>query len=478
MLEKELKELVAEILKQKCENNYLEVKAAKEGCPKIIDTLSAFSNQSGGGKIVFGIDENYEICGVYNGDDLQKKIMEQSLQMVPPVRPLCTTARFGDKLVICAEVQEIDNFNKPCFYGGVGRMKGSYIRVGDGDRKMSEYEVYSYEAFKRSIRDELRTDFNAEEEDFESESFDRYMTILKEKKPNLAELPIKKLMRLQSFEVSEKPTLAAIMLFCDYPQAFFPQLSITAVVVPGTQKSASGPVGERFIDNARLEGNIPQMLDAAMSFVRRNMKTRTIIDPDTGKRADRTEYPVVALRELILNALIHRDYSIHTENSPIVIEMYSDRFMIENPGGLYGRMTLDRLGEVSADTRNPAIANAMEVMEQTENRFSGIPTIRNAMKEFKLPEPLFENDRGVFRATLYNRVEAPVDEADGNIPFAAETLEFCKTPRSRAELEQRFKGMISIAYLMKMTIRPLVDRGKLKMTIPDKPKSKNQKYYS
>ncbi|MCH5186131.1 MAG: putative DNA binding domain-containing protein [Oscillospiraceae bacterium] len=473
MLESELKTLIENVQKQKCESNYIELKSAKEGCPKLFDTFSSFSNQPGGGKILFGIDDNYEICGVYDAAELQKKIMEQSLQMSPEIRPLCTVTRIGDATVVCAEIQEIDNFDKPCFYKGVGRLKGSYIRVGDGDRRMTEYEVYSYEAFKKKIRDELRTDSDAEIEDIQTSHFDEYMIALKKNKPNLSGLPLKKILRLQGFVSDGKPTLTAIMLFGDYPQAFYPQLSITAVVIPGTHKSMTGSVGERFIDNTRVDGNIGQMLNETMNFVRRNMKMRTIIDPNTGKRTDRSEYPVIAIRELILNALIHRDYSIHTDSAPIVIEMYSDRFEIENPGGLYGRMTLDQLGKVSADTRNPFIANALELLGQTENRYSGIPTIINAMEEYNLPAPKFENDRGVFKVTLYNSIT----ERE-NITEQDEILDFCREPRTRTEIEEYYKGRKTIAYVMATIIHPLIESGDLKMTVPEKPKSKYQKYYS
>ena len=65
--------------------------------------------------------------------------------------------------------------------------------------------------------------------------------------------------------------------------------------------------------------------------------------------------------------------------------MFSDRLEIENPGGLYGRMTLDQLGKVSADTRNPFLAGALEIMVITENRYNGIPTVLAAMKEAGLP---------------------------------------------------------------------------------------------
>lgn len=476
MLETELVELVNKILQTKSESNYLEVKAAREGCPKLLETLSSFSNQNGGGVIVFGIDEknSFEICGVYDSADLQKKLMEQAVQMEPELRPLCTVVNIDGKTVVSAEVQEIDNDQKPCFYKGVGRLKGSYVRVGDGDRHMTEYEVYSYEAFRKKIQDELRIAERAELSDIETDVHTEYILSMRTKKPNLAGLTNDKINSLQGFTVDNKPTLAGVLLFSLYPQGFFPQLGITAVSIQGTEMGIDNAADERFIDNARIEGNIALMLDDALKFVRKNMKTSTLIDPQTGKRADKTEYPIIAVRELILNALVHRDYSEHTDFTPITIKMFSDRLEIENPGGLYGRMTLDRLGKAAADTRNPFLANALEVLDITENRYSGIPTVYSAMKNAGLPEPKFVNERGVFKVTLYNGTNI-AQPATGN---EADLLAFCKTPRTRAELEEHFKGRLSINYLMTNIVRPLVESGKIRLTIPDKPKSKKQRYYS
>lgn len=476
MLEFELVEIVNKISQTKSESNYLEIKAARDGCPKLFDTLSSFSNQYGGGVIVFGVDEQngFEVCGVYDPADLQKKIMEQAVQMEPELRPLCTVADINGKIVVSAEIQEIDNELKPCFYKGAGRLKGSYVRVGDGDRRMTEYEVYSYEAFRKKIQDELRISERAELSDIDTDTHMEYLIAMRRKKPNLADLPNDKINSLQGFTLNGKPTLAGVMMFSPYPQGFFPQLCVTAVSIQGTEMGADNAVGERFIDNARIDGNIVNMLDETLKFVRRNMKNATYIDPQTGKRADRTEYPVIAVRELILNTLIHRDYSNHTDFAPITVKMFSNRIEIENPGGLYGRMTLDRLGKVAADTRNPFLANALEVIDITENRYSGIPTVYNAMKNAGLPEPKFENERGVFRVTLYNGTEA-TQLPSGN---QADVLTFCKMPRTRAELEEHFKGRLSINYLMTNIVRPLVESGKLKLAIPDKPKSKNQRYYS
>lgn len=474
MLEIELIEIIRSLRVQKCESNYIELKAAKAGCPKLFATFSSFSNQQGGGKIIFGIDETdgYTVCGVYNAADLQKKIMEQSLQMEPPVRPLCTTVEIEGKSVVCAEIQEIDNFSKPCFYKGSGRLKGSYIRVADGDRLMTEYEVYSFEAFKKKIQDELRIAERAEADDLSTQYFQKYLFEVREKKPNLSGLSDEKICRLQGFTVDSKPTLAGVMLFSDYPQAFYPQLCITAVSVPGTQLSATGSVGERFIDNKRIDGTIEQMLEAALLFVRKNMKEKTIIDKLSGKRTDKTEYPVIAVRELIVNALVHRDYSIHTDSTPVTIRMFTDRLEIENPGGLYGRMTLDQLGKISADTRNPFIAGALEVMEVTENRYSGIPTVLSALREHGLPAPKFENERGIFRVTLYNK---PVDSLSYTLE-EMEIIDFCRVPRSRAEIEKLFEGRMTIAYVMSKYIHPMLQNNVLALTIPERPRSKNQRY--
>ena len=474
MLQSELIELVKFVQKTRSESNSLEIKSAREGCPKIYDTLSSFSNQSGGGTIVFGIDEtDFSVCGVYDAADIQKKIMEQSIQMEPEVRPLCTVAVVDGKTVVSAEIQEIDSFQKPCFYKGVGRLKGSYVRVGDGDRRMTEYEVYSFEAFRQKIQDELRTIDDAELSEIDTNSMTKYLIMLKDKKPNLAALPNEKIKSLQGFVKNGKPTLVGIMLFSEYPQAFYPQLCVTAVSVPGTEISMVGSVGERFLDNRRIDGTITQMLDQTLFFIRQNTRTKTIIDPNTGTRNDKPDYPVIAVRELLLNALIHRDYSIHTDSAPITVRIFYDRIEIENPGGLYGRMTLDQLGKVSADTRNPFLANALEVMEITENRFSGIPTVIAAMREAGLPAPKFESECGIFRATLYNDTASQIPENSRE----SELLDFCNTPRSREEIENFFKGRLSINYVMSDIVKPLVAEGKLKLTLPDKPKSRNQRYY-
>ena len=147
-----------------------------------------------------------------------------------------------------------------------------------------------------------------------------YVLDKKLERPQFSKLDENQIYELLGITKGGIPTLAAIMNFGIYPQGIYPQLAITAITVSGTEIGDLGSAGERFIDNKRIEGTISEMVESALLFCKRNMKVKTIIDPATGLRKDRTEYPMNAVREAILNAVIHRDYSVHTEGTPIQID--------------------------------------------------------------------------------------------------------------------------------------------------------------
>jgi len=474
MLAQELQDLVQEVQRHGCESQTIEVKKAAGGTPeRLYDTLSSFSNQNGGGIILFGIDEEagYAVTGVYDAQDLQKHVVEQCEQMEPKVRPLFTVCGIDGKTVVSAEIAECDVFERPCFYVGKGRMKGAYIRVGGADKPMTEYEVYSYEVFKRKLQDELRVDPRADLAQLNPDLLQLYYAKIRVAKPNLAAVDENQILALQGIVANGKPTVAGELLFGIYPQSLFPQYSIIASVIPGTEMGDLGDQGERFLDDRRIEGTLPQLLDDAVLFVTRNMKRRLIVD-DNGRRADRTEYPLKAIREAILNAIVHRDYSIHTENAPIRLLMFEDRLEIENPGGLYGRGTIDQLGQIGLDIRNPYLAGALEIIIESENRYSGIPTMRREMKAHGLRPPAFTSQRGVFTVTFYN---APAAQEGGSME--ERLLAFCMEPKSREELAKEF-GFSAPTYFINTYVRPLLAQGRMAMTLPETPKSKKQRYYT
>src|SRR5699024_5469695 len=103
--------------------------------------------------------------------------------------------------------------------------------------------------------------------------------------------------------------IAALLLFGLYPQAVFPQLSIIATSLLSDEIGIPDANGNRFSDSKRIEGTLPEMLEGALAFVKNNMRISTKIDSKTGKRIDIPQYPMDAVREAVLNALVHRDYS-------------------------------------------------------------------------------------------------------------------------------------------------------------------------
>ena len=496
MQTEDLRKLVGKIQHMQCEMQTIELKAANKGCPtRLYDTLSSFSNQDEGGIIIFGLDEkkNYAAVGVYDPQDLQKKVTEQCNQMSPVVRALFTICELDNSIIVAAEIPGIDVAERPCFYRGTGRLRGSFIRVGDADEPMSEYEIYSYDAFRKRIRDDIREAPGARRSFLDEEKLAAFLQAVKRDRKHLAlHVGDEDILELMGVTINGQPTLAGELCFSKYPQGVFPQLCITAVALPGKVMGEPGLEGERFIDNERITGTIAEMVDEAVDFVNRNSRHSTIID-DKGKRMDRDEYPLKAVREAILNALVHRDYSIHSENVPVRIELYRDRLEIISSGGLYGRLTLDALGKMRPDTRNSALANILELMHVTENRYSGIPTIYYELKQAQLPDPVFTIRQGEFVVIFKSKIAQVYELSKPQVLMAKEAvepygvkpkkqaltmeeslLEFCEQPRARQEIID-FLGF-SRYYAMSKIVQPLLDAGKLALTMPDKPKSSKQRY--
>ena len=153
---------------------------------------------------------------------------------------------------------------------------------------------------------------------------------------------------------------------------------------------------------------------------------------------------------------------------------------IRNPGGIYGRIKVNQLGKVQPDTRNPVLASALEILGITENRYSGIPTIRKEMESFNLLEPEFIDERGSFIVKFFKEEKKSISKAGEVLEIEEDIrnlLLFCKTPRTRKEICE-YLGLTSVTYAIQTHVMPLVEKGLMKLSIPDKHKSSKQLYYS
>ena len=127
-----------------------------------------------------------------------------------------------------------------------------------------------------------------------------------------------------------------------------------------------------------------------------------------------------------------------------------------------------------------------EALTSAENRYSGIPTMRRAMKAYHLPEPKFENGRDEFIVTFYNampdqeKVNENAAASGGTAQVGASSkdlLAFCQQPRTRQEIAD-YLGIKTVFYAISKYVQPLIDAGKIGMTLPDKPRSSKQKYFT
>ena len=477
MERKEAIELIESIHNRKYESRDIELKSGKEGNPKkFYDTLSSFSNTSGG-IIIFGIDEknNYEISGIKDVAEMQRIIQEVSKDMEPVVRPIITPVEYKEGInLIIAEINEMDFLEKPCYYKPLGIVKGSFVRTGDGDELMTEFEIFQFQMFKKQSQTELETFDYISFENIDELKLDAYLAKAVENKPNFSNLPKTNIIEMLGLSRNGKPTLTCLLLFGKYPQEIAPLLTINCVKINGNEYISSNNINERFIANESISGTISQMFTSAFRFVVANTKTATIID-ENGKRNDKSEYPMIAIRELILNALIHRDYSYMVRSIPISIIIYNNRIEISNPGSILGNFKVEDLGKEYLPIRNTFLCRNAEDLLETENRHSGILTIIEEMKRNDMLPPLFESNKGFFKATLFSRSTKDYK----NKEFVNEILNYCYTPRSKSSIAGHFGfNEEKSTYFYNSYVKPLIDDEILFLTIPEYPGSKYQKITS
>jgi ATP-dependent DNA helicase RecG len=163
------------------------------------------------------------------------------------------------------------------------------------------------------------------------------------------------------------PSLGGLLALGRYPQQFFPAVSVTFVAYPTPILGEPGPRGERFLDNRRFDGPIPRVLRPLLDAVERNMLRRAIIHG--AFREDEWEYPEAAVREALVNAMIHRDLSGSARGTPVQVQLFPDRLTVLNPGGLFGPISVDRLGEVGVSaTRNQVLLKLLEDVVTPDER--------------------------------------------------------------------------------------------------------------
>ena len=410
----EFERLLDELRRIGSDHSTCEVKKAQGGMPGTAwETVSAFANAQGG-MLILGIDEKHDfaLVGIHDPGAMESQLGSVCSDMEPAVRADIQTLVVDGKAVVIAQIPPTPREQRPCYKRSLGPYAGSKLRVADGDRRLSDYEVSVLLANRSEQRHDLRAVDGATLADLSVRALDGFLDRIRETKGRIfASLSTEETLVMLNVVVKRgdelTPTLAGLLAFGVYPQRFEPQLDITVVAYPTTEAGGVGGLGERFSENRSVDGSIPLMVGECILVLKRNMRRRSIISGLF--RQDEWEYPEEVLREVLVNALVHRDYSEFAKGTQVQVELYPDRLVVRNPGGLYGPVELTALGDTSiSSSRNRAL---LKILEDTplgdghmvcENRGTGITRMRRVMVEAGMEQPHFTDAIATFQAEFPN----------------------------------------------------------------------------
>jgi ATP-dependent DNA helicase RecG len=375
-----------------------EAKRASGGWPgDIVPTLSAFANTPGGGTILFGVDEasGFEISGVYDPAACQKALATTCRSALdPPISQQSWIERLEGGQIVVAEIPEADASAKPVRVKATGK---SYLRSHDGDFPLSAIEEQAFIASRAAPHFDRMAVPGAVREDLDKELCASYIDACRSSSSSLARFGDEEILFRTGVTVGEErtPSMAGMLALGVHPQQYLPSLVIQAHVSP----RPDDPPGTRATDPRRFDGPIPRMLSDALAWVRRNTGSRVVFAED-GHGRDEPEYPAEAVRELVANALVHRDLGAHAAGTSITLILEQGRLVLSNPGGLYG-ISRDRLGQQGVTSaRNPVLVRICQnVRFRGDQRVcealaSGIPTVLAAVRRAQMTPPAFF-DQGI-----------------------------------------------------------------------------------
>lgn len=488
----ELKIAIERMRRIGSDTQHYEVKAAGRGLPEsLAETISAFANRNGG-TIILGLDERSGFSPAVGFDAKRAADGLQRLgnDLTPPCRLAIERYPFEHSEIVAAVVSPVALDQRPCFITKKGIWMGSYIRTGDGDKKLTNYEIDRMREFHRQPSFDREPVYEASVGDLDSTVLEAIVNRNREITPRVFG-------KMESHEILEKlgaiakdekqsgryvPTLAGLLVAGVFPQEFFPRLNITFTVYPGVTKAQAAGEALRYVESRPVNGSIPEMLVTSLALLQKHMNHGAVIEG--ALRRDVADYPLLACREAIVNALQHRDYSPEGRGSQVQINLYADRLEILNPGGLYGAASLSSIPVGISATRNARLSPLLEYTPYQakgepagyviENRGTGLQQIKRQLQDALMPEAQIKDYVSAFQITFLKR---RWPEEKRNRP-AWENFEVALV----SQLQK--KGSLTVAEILESSglsrnavsvrLRKLRERGLIEPL--ERPKSPKQRY--
>lgn len=391
----------------------IEVKDARGGFPgSVLKSVSAFANGSGG-LIVLGLAEpDFSPTGADAGTLASALASKCADNLEPPIRPEIEICSVDGQPVVVALVDELDASQKPCSVKEKGRPSHAYLRTHDGNRRLTVYEHHALMAAKGQPIDDEAVVEHTRIKDLDDEALQSLLRRVRETKGpvfrDAADTEILQMLGvLSSTDTDGDVTLAGLLALGRYPQQYVPRVNLAFAAYP-TDTGEPMEDGTRLLDNQSIDGSIPAMLSLALDALRRNMRRRAVIQ-GLG-REDHWDYPVEAIREVVVNALMHRDYHPSARGQPVLMALYPDRLEVTSPGGLYGAIDPQRfMNEPVTAARNARLAKLLQDVpvqgtDRTvcENVGSGLIAVATRLRNAGLAPPEIDYSLSVFKVVFRN----------------------------------------------------------------------------
>lgn len=385
----------------------VEVKSAEGGFPdSVLKSISAFSNGRGG-LIILGLTDADFLPVPIDAAKLAADLASACADAFEPkVRPTIGICDVEGCPVVAARIPPLGHLHRPCYLRAEGMNHGAYTRVHDGNRRLTDYEVHLMVSGRgQPVNDAAPVDgalLGHLDDALVSELLRRLRQRRGEIFTDAADHEVLHMLGVLTEPQPDSPVaLGGLLALGRYPQQFVPQLAASFVVLP-TMDGSPLADGTRFIDNRPLDGPIPVIVAQAVSAMQRNMRRRSVVE-GVG-RQDIWDYPTEAIREIVANALMHRDYHSTAQGTQVRISLYPDRFEVASPGGLHGihaghADVAQVIDSSISSTRNALLARLLEdvVIPGTgrpvcENRGSGLRAAVQALERAGMGPPEL-NDR-------------------------------------------------------------------------------------
>lgn len=332
-----------------------------------------------GGSIYIGIADDGEVSGFQMGNKKRSEIQTIARNCDPPI-PI-QIIQHGDVVEVAVNEGE----DKPYRCRG-----GFFLRQGANTQKLRRDEIRDLvSACGRFHYDASLCHAFRYPEDFSQQRFLKFLQAANIQHQATPEDILRSLDLAVPTDDRLALTHAAVLLFAEAPQHWLRESHISCVCYQGTDRLT-------IIDRQEIHGDLLSMIDQALIFLKRHIEVRYEIGA-AGQREERHAYPLPVLREALINAVTHRDY--YYDGSHTYVHIFSDRMEIENPGGLYGGLTVEDLGRRSV-RRNSMIADLMYRAGYVEQVGSGIPRMREMLSRNGNP-PFELSSTNFFTLRLY-----------------------------------------------------------------------------